>query len=118
MKHLSSEQIKNMSLKEAWDIAGEFGEYLSNRKPVYMEYESVLPYPKDIISLALVKILKYEDFSNMSAVSKHAVTAGEIKENIAANISLLDLFIPDEKQYKEMVEEMKIMNERVSKLIE
>jgi len=103
MKKLTPEQIGKMTLDEAWKIAREFGDFIANReKPLLIDYENVLPYSKRNILLALVKILKDEkpELLRKKTETKNKI---ELKECVAGLIMQLEDFIPNEKEYKEMV---------------
>lgn len=116
MEKLKPEEIENMTTEQAWDIAGDFGDYIANRKPAFIEYEDVLPYEKEVILLALLKTLKDDNhLRRLSAASGGSVK--DIKENIAVNIMILETgFIPNEKKYKETVELMKISDKVFKKI--
>ena len=104
------EKFTIMTLKEAWDIAGDFGEFLEHgRYNALYEFEDVLPHKKSAILIALLKILKEENFRQMAALSGQNEKA--IKENIAANIVILFGFIPSPESYKDMLR----LKEEISK---
>lgn len=55
-----SEEIE-MNLSKAWEIFHKFNDFVITRKiPLLLEYESNLPYSKEVILVALLKILRDE----------------------------------------------------------
>jgi hypothetical protein len=110
MKKLGTEEIINMTLGQAWDIAGEFGEYIADNPPKFLEFDNVLPYRKDIILLALVKILVKQDFKVMAKASGQSEET--IKENIATNIQVLESFIPTKENYNRKVQNLLSIKEK------
>ena len=113
MKKLTPEQIDKMTLNEAWKIVREFGDFIANRdKPMLIDYVDVLPYSKRDILLALVKFLKDE---KPELLRKKTENKLEIKECVAGLIMTLEDFIPNEKEYKEMVKTREEVLEEFSK---
>ncbi len=110
MKKLTDEERQNMTLEDAWDITQEFGAFVAKvgYNPQY-EFEDLLPYKKTDILLALLKVLvdlKEEDTDPDSG------TLEEIKENTSTLIVLLDGFIPNKEQYKQMLSTKKLLDEK------
>ncbi len=100
MKKLTSEQIEKMALQQAWDIAGEFGSFLADYKNIHFyEFEDALPYSKNVILCAILKILAEEDFKKIAVASGRSEE--DIKEVLVENaITLLYHFMPSEEQYQ------------------
>jgi len=113
MKKLTDEERQNMTLEDAWKIRHEFAAFIAKGElnPHY-EFEDVLPYAKDDILFALLKVLtdlKGED------VDPDSGTFEEVKELTACQITLLDGFIPNEEQYKQMLSTKKLIDEKFGK---
>jgi len=88
----------NLTLSEAWDIAAQFGDFIGENFK-YLEYEDALPHSKEKILLALLKILKEEDFKG-----KFGKKAMEVKEIISSNIVILfTSFIPNKEDYEKLL---------------
>jgi hypothetical protein len=116
MKILTDEQRRNMTLEDAWSIRQEFGAFMAKVRfnPQYA-FEDLLPYKKTDILLALLKVLtdlKEEDIDPDSG------TLEEIKESTSTLIVLLDGFIPNEEQYKQMLSTKKLLDERLRQIFQ
>ncbi len=111
MKKLTQEEIQNMTLEDAWNIMQEFGAFVAKGgyNPQY-EFEDLLPYKKTDILLALLKVLV--DLKKEDLDPDNINTLEEIKENTSSLIALLDGFIPNEKQYKQMLSTKKLLDEK------
>jgi len=101
MKKLSQEEIANMTLEKAWNIAKEFGDFHADNGAGY-DYEDVLPYEKDVILLALLKILSDDNHKITAKLNNE--TEKEAKSLIRSVIMLLMNYIPNEKQYRSLLE--------------
>lgn len=103
MKTLTPEQIDALDLSQAWDISEEYSVYLMNRKKAF-EFDSALPYPKNIILLALLKILVEQDVSLLK-------DGHTLKEQLCTSIMLLNDHIPEPEIYEREIKIRKRLNE-------
>lgn len=101
-----------MTLDEAWKIVGKFGALLADKVLKYREFESKLPYPKDQILLAFLKIIEEEDFK--SRAPQHGKSEQELRQLLSVGLlSLFQNFLPDREEYERQLREMERVNDFV-----
>ncbi len=109
MKKLTQEEILNMTLDDAWDVALAFGDFLAEGgAPAQYEFEDVLPYQKSDILLAILYLLEHlkeEDIDHTGS------TLETIKKTLCILAAGLESFIPNEKTYKEMLDSKEYIDE-------
>lgn len=108
MKKLTQEEILNMTLDDAWNISQEFADLIEEEskkgKSMLYEFEDVRPYTKSDILLALLKLLTEQDYGDVNQFEN-------FKEFASTLIVTLDGFIPNEEQYKQMLNHKKCLDE-------
>ncbi len=109
MKKLTQDEILNMTLDDAWDVALAFGDFLAEGgAPAQYEFEDVLPYRKSDILLAILHLLenlKEEDIDHTNSKLE------TIKKTLSTLAMGLECFIPNEKTYKEMLDSKEYIDE-------
>jgi hypothetical protein len=109
MKKLTQDEILNMTLDDAWDVALAFGDFLAEGgATAQYEFEDVLPYRKSDILLAILHLLenlKEEDIDHTNSKLE------TIKKTLSTLAMGLECFIPNEKTYKEMLDSKEYIDE-------
>ena len=103
MKRLTYEEIENMTIEGAWDIAQEFAVFIEDETKgevsLKYEFEDKLPYPKSDILLALLKLLKEENLT----IEFQNLSTNDFKIFISTLVMMLNNFIPSEEEYNQML---------------
>ena len=110
-----TEKARELTLAEAWDILGEYGKYLETNAKKIIDFERNLPYNKGIIANAFFKVLTEENFNRMAKLRN--MTTKQILEEIkVCFVDLINFTIPDEEEYKKILETKKLF-EKTDELI-
>lgn len=92
MKKLSQDELLNLTTEKAWKVVQTFADFLQKPNRKYLEFETVLDYDRSSILVSLLHLVK-NNLDNKKLI-----------ETLCTNIAiLLTQFIPDKKNYEELL---------------